>query len=159
VDIGYHLANHTPKTPGDVYSVDIDDKSKQTNVGYVTFGGVRKNSDKKSTEDQLRAKIKGKKEQTKNRPATTRRMFVFQAEGMVEKEDIHSIGEVVKNSIKPSDDIDDVIILDRRHQTAFGKLRYPSGQYHILTASERVPHLEKMVSDMRKFEYSDWVVE
>jgi len=158
VDIGYHLANHKPNTPGDIYSVDLDDKSKQTDVGYVTFGGVRKNSDKKSTEDQLRAKIKSKKEQTKNHPETTRRMFVFQAEGMVEKEDIHSIGEVVRSSIKPGDDIDDVIILDRRHQTAFGKLRYPSGQYHILTASQRVPYLEKMVTDMKEFEYSDWVV-
>lgn len=159
VDIGYHLANHAPDVPGDIYSVDLDDSNKRTDLGYVTFGGVRKNSDKKSTEEQLRIKIKSKKEQTKNYPEGTRRMFVFQTEGMIEKEDIRAIGEVVKSSIKPSDNIDDVIILDRRHQTAFDKLRYPSGQYHILTASERVPYLEEMVKEMRKFEYSDWVIE
>jgi len=159
VDIGYYLANHKPKVPGDIYSVDLDDTNARTDIGYVTFGGLRKNVEKKSTEEQLRIKIKSKKEQTKHYPADTRRMFVFQSKGMIDDESIHAIGQVVKDSIKVTDNIDDVIFLDRRHQTAFDMLRYTSGQYHILTASERVPHLEKMVTDMKNFEYSDWLTQ
>lgn len=86
-------------------------------------------------------------------------MNVFMSNGKVENDDWNEIAKTFANDVKPTDNIDAIILTDRRHQTFANKLRYPSGQVHFYTADECVPHLEKLCLAMKQSEMSDWIAE
>lgn len=157
-DFGFKIAMHQPKTPGDIYSVDLDEEPA-SHDGLFTIGKLINDEAAKSTRDRLRTKLKAKKAQTKQIPDTKRRMYVFMSNGMVEDDDWNELAKTFANDVKPTDNIDAVIFTDRRHHTYNDKLRYPSGQIHFYTSGKRVPHLEKLCEDMKQFEESDWIVE
>ena len=90
-------------------------------------------------------------------PNGVRRMFIFMSNSMVEDEDWNVIGKAFAKDIKPEDNIDAVIFVDRRHATVGGKLRYPSGQIHFFTTKSRVPYLERSFSAIKSFENSNWL--
>ncbi len=157
-DFGYKMVMHSPKTPNDIYSVDLDEPPT-AEKGLFTISGLINNQEKKTTRERLRAKLKQKKSQTKNVPAPKRRMYIFMSDGKVENDDCNDIARTFSNDVKPTDNIDAIIFTDRRHQTYANKLRYPSGQVHFYTTDKRVPHLEQLCLSMKQFEMSDWIAE
>jgi hypothetical protein len=157
-EVGFRIAMATPKIPGDVHSVDLDDPN-QIEDGTITFGGLSEYAKDKTTSERLKTKIRDKKEQTSDLPSGTKRLFVFMANGKVEDDDWRELGQVVKKSTSPSDNIDAVLFIDRRRQEFEGKLRFPSGQVHIFTKPYRLTALEASFRKMKAFEESDWINE
>lgn len=157
-EIGFRIAMATPKISGDVHSVDLDDPN-QIEDGTITFGGLSEYAKDKTTSERLKTKIRDKKEQTSDLPSGTKRLFVFMAKGKVEDDDWRELGQVVKKSTSPSDNIDAVLFIDRRRQEFEGKLRFPSGQVHIFTKPYRLTALEASFRKMKAFEESDWINE
>lgn len=155
-EIGYRIARITPAIPGDLHSVDPDDPS-QIDDGTITFGGMHKFNNDKTTADRIKTKIKSKKSQTANLPSGTRRMFVFMAHGKVDEENWRELGRTIVNSTSPADNLDAVVFMDRRRQEFEGKLRFPSAQIHFFTKPYKLRALEVSFSKMKEFEQSDWV--
>lgn len=155
-EIGYRLTTNTPVIPGDIHSVDPNDPN-QIDDGTITFGGVRKFDVDKTTTDRIKTKIKNKKTQTANLPSGTRRVFVFMAHGKVDEENWSELGATIAGSVKPSDNLDAVVFMDRRRQEFEGKLRFPSAQIHFFTKPYRLRALETSFRNMKDFEESNWV--
>lgn len=157
-EVGFRIATAKPKIPGDIHSVDPDDPN-QLEDGTITFGGLSDYAKDKTTGERLKTKIRDKKEQTSGLPRGTKRLFVFMANGKVEDDDWRELGQVVKKSTSPDDNIDAVLFIDRRRQEFEGKIRFPSGQVHIFTKPYRLTALEASFKKMKAFEESDWINE
>lgn len=155
-EIGYRIAMVRPAIAGDLHSVDPDDPT-QVDSGSITFGGVHKYNNDKSTAERIKTKIKNKKSQTANLPSGTRRMFVFMAHGMVDQEDWSELGNTIAKSTDSSDNLDAILFMDRRRHEIDGKLRFPSAQVHFFTKNYRLTALEASFRNMKAFEQSDWI--
>ena len=155
-EIGYRISRITPAIPGDLHSVNPDDPS-QIDDGTITFGGMHKFNNDKTTADRIKTKIKSKKSQTANLSSGTRRMFVFMAHGKVDEENWSELGKTIVSSISPADNLDAVVFMDRRRQEFEGKLRFPSAQIHFFTKPYRLRALEASFGKMKEFEQSNWI--
>ena len=155
-DFGFSVPNYLPRSPGDIYSVNFDEPPVRYD-GMLTISGLINNDGLKSIYERLEMKLKKKRRQTKSVHPSKRRMFVFMSDKKVEDANWERIGKLFAEKQAWGNNIDAIIFVDRRHQTANDKLRYPSGQIHF--SRTRLPHLDDLLASMKDFECSDWINE
>lgn len=158
-DFSQALSYATPAEEGNIYTIDLDDKTKSPRVGMIFVKGLEPVKEQKSFYDRLKDKIESKRVQTHGLPEDHKRIFVIMTEQRVESFNWSEIWKKLEPSMKSRPNIAGVIFVSRGQSVLDKKIRYVYPQIHYPNPYHRSPELENTFLPLKKFERSDWLAE
>lgn len=156
-DFAQALSHAKPDEPNNIYTIDLDDKTKSPRAGMIFVKGLEPVKEQKPFYERIKDKIEGKITQTHGLQKDYKRIFIIMTEKRVENFNWDEIWKKIAPSMKTRPNIAGMIFVDRRQTNLDGKIRYAYPQIHFSNPFHKTAELENAFTPLKDFERSDWL--
>jgi hypothetical protein len=158
-DFAQALSHAKPDEPNNIYTIDMDDKTKSPRAGMIFVKGLEPVKEQKPFYERIKDKIESKIVQTHGLPDDCKRVFIIMTEKRVESFNWNEIWKKIAPSMKTRPNVAGMIFVDRRQTQLDKKIRYAYPQIHFSNPFHKCAELENSFKPLEKLEKSDWLAE